>query len=660
MGVYMTNFQLAEGLHPKGDQPKAIKNIVEGVKKGYRYNVLEGVTGSGKTFSVANIVKQLQKTTLVMAPNKTLAAQLYSDFKKYFPDNAIEYFVSYYDYYQPEAYVPVTDTYIGKDFSINEEIEKMRHSTTHSLATRNDVLVVASVSAIFGIGPPQSYRTTLTLAKGMKIKRKDIFRRLVALQYNRNDFEMDRGCFRGRGDTLEIFPPHSDKTTFRIEMFGDVIERITTNEYPSGRRLETIPSITIFPATHYLTREENIENIIQKIEEELIERVEYFKEENKLVEAQRVEQRVRHDIEMIRTIGYCSGIENYSMYLENRDFGERPFVLLDHFPDDYLLVVDESHITVPQIRGMFGGDRSRKQTLVDFGFRLPSALENRPLRFEEFEKLIDTVIFTSATPGPYERDHTELTVEQIIRPTGLVDPEIILKPISNQVDVLLDEIQKRVECKERTLVTTLTKRMAEELAQYLVEHGIKAEYLHSEIDTIDRISILRKLRQGEHDVIVGINLLREGLDLPEVSLVAILDADKEGFLRSERSLTQIIGRASRNINGQVILFADRMTDSIKRTVEANNRRRRIQLAYNKRHNITPSTIKKSLEDLTDSLPAKKTVAAKAEKLKDLSEGDLAMMLMELRGQMQEYAQQLEFEKAAEIRDLIRELEGGYD
>jgi len=654
----MTPFKLAAGLMPKGDQPKAIKALVEGFSQGRRKQVLQGVTGSGKTFTVANVIQALQLPTLVLSPNKTLAAQLCSDFRRYFPENAVEYFVSYYDYYQPEAYVPSSDIYIAKDSSINEEIEKMRYSTTFSLATRQDVVVVASVSAIFGLGAPQSYRQALSLKQGLTIKRKELLRRLVALQYERNDFELKRGTFRAKGDTIEIFPPHSEKSTYRIEMFGDTIEKITENTYPTGKKLRELHAYDVFPATHYLTEAESIEEVCEKIEAELTERLSYFREKNLYLEAQRLEERTRYDLEMLRTVGYCSGIENYSMYLDRRNWGERPFVLLDHFPEDFLLVIDESHITIPQIRGMYGGDRSRKETLVKFGFRLPSALENRPLRFEEFEPFMNKVLFVSATPGPYELQHSEALVEQIIRPTGLVDPEIILKPIENQVEVLLTEIKARVQKKERVLVTTLTKRMAEELAQYLVEQGIKAEYLHSEIDTIDRISILRDLRKGVHDVIVGINLLREGLDLPEVSLVAILDADKEGFLRSERSLTQIIGRASRNINGRVLLFADKLTDSIRRTVEANNRRRRIQLHYNKKYHITPQTIQKSLEDITDALEKIERIPAKkAREIKEMAKDDLAMILIELREEMAQAAKRLEFEKAAELRDLIRELEG---
>jgi len=651
-------FKLTDGLTPKGDQPRAIKAIIDGFKKGINLQVLHGVTGSGKTFSVANIIDEIQIPTLVMAPNKTLAAQLCSDFRRYFPDNAVEYFVSFYDYYQPEAYVPTTDTYIGKDTSINEEIEKMRHATTHSLATRNDVVVVASVSSIYGLGPPQSYRTILKIEKGMTIKRKDLLRRLVVLQYERNDFDPKRGTFRAKGDTIEIFPPYSDKTTIRIEMFGSLIEKMAEHEYPTGSKIKEIDSYDFFPATHYMTQDEKLHEITLTIEEELEDRLKYLRAENLLVEEQRLEQRTRYDLEMLRTIGYCSGIENYSMYLDKREWGQRPYVLLDHFPEDFLIVVDESHITIPQINGMYGGDRSRKQTLINYGFRLPSALENRPLKFDEFKLFMKKVIFTSATPGPYESEHGQAVVEQIIRPTGLVDPAIIIKPIEDQVDVLLDEIKTRVAVKERVLVTTLTKRMAEELSQYLIEKGIKASYIHAEVDTIDRVTILRDLRKGKHDVLVGINLLREGLDLPEVSMVGILDADKEGFLRSERSLTQIIGRASRNINGRVILFADNMTNSIKRTIHENNRRRRIQMQYNKKHGITPQTIQKSLEDITDGLKKVDAIPAKRVKhLKTLEESDLVLVLMELKEQMKEHAQKLEFEKAAELRDLIRELEG---
>jgi excinuclease ABC subunit B len=654
----MSEFRLAEGLTPKGDQPRAIKTIVDGFKKGLKQQVLKGVTGSGKTFSAANIIQELQIPTLVMSPNKTLAAQLCSDYRRYFPDNAVEYFVSYYDYYQPEAYVPRSDTYIAKDSSINEEIEKMRYSTVHSLATRKDVIVVASVSSIFALGPPVTYRTTIEIKQGDTIKRRELLRRLVALQYERNDFELKRGTFRAKGDTIEIFPPHSDKTTIRIEMYGDLVEKISETDIVTGKKITDVPSYEVYPATYYMTEEETIESVCERIEAEMEVRSQYFRENELLIETQRIQERVRYDVEMLRTVGYCSGIENYSVYLDKRQFGERPFVLLDHFPDDFLIVIDESHITIPQIGGMYEGDRSRKQTLVDYGFRLPSALENRPLKFEEFKPFMKKVIYTSATPGPYELEHGDALVEQIIRPTGLVDPEIIIKPIENQVDILLDEINARVKLKERTLVTTLTKRMSEELAQYLVEKGIKAEYLHSEVDTIDRVAILRDLRKGIHDVIVGINLLREGLDLPEVSLVAILDADKEGFLRSERSLTQIIGRASRNINGKILLFADRMTDSIRRTVEENNRRRRIQIQHNKKYNITPQTIQKSIENIADGLvKIEKIPAQKVQEFKQMDEGELAFLIVELREQMSEAAKKLEFEKAAEIRDLIRELEG---
>lgn len=653
----MSGFRLAEGLIPKGDQPKAIEALVNGFKKGLKHQVLKGVTGSGKTFSVANVVKELNVPTLVLSPNKTLAAQLCSDFRRYFPDNAVEYFVSFYDYYQPEAYVPRTDTYIAKDSAINDEIDKMRHSTTHSLATRNDVIVVASVSAIFGTGAPNNYRTILPLTKGEVIKRDELLRRLVALQYQRNDFELKNGTFRAKGDTIEIFPMYSEKTTIRVEMFGDTIERLSEFEMPVGKRVKDLEKIDIYPATHYMTEEENIQIITDKIEKELGERLKYFEENNLLLEAQRIKERTRYDIEMLLATGYCSGIENYSMHIDNRNFGERPFVLLDHFPENFLMVIDESHITIPQIHGMYGGDRSRKETLVEYGFRLPSALENRPLQFNEFAPFMKRVIFASATPGPYELENNDAVVEQIIRPTGLVDPEIIIKPIENQIDVLLDEINKRINLGERTLVTTLTKRMAEELSDYLIEKGIKAHYIHSEVHTIERVSILRDLRKGKYDVIVGINLLREGLDLPEVSLVCILDADKEGFLRSERSLTQIIGRASRNINGKVILFADKLTDSINRTVQENNRRRRIQMQYNMKYNITPKSIQKALEDITDGLiKIEKLPKEKVAAFKKMEEGDIVLVLMELKDQMQEAAQKLEFERAAELRDLIREIE----
>ncbi len=654
----MGKFVLADGLTPKGDQPRAIKAIVDGLNKGYRYQILQGVTGSGKTFSVANVIEQIQKPTLVLSPNKTLAAQLCSDFRRYFPDNAVEYFVSYYDYYQPEAYVPRSDSYIAKETSINEEIEKMRHSTTHSLATRNDVIVVASVSAIYGLGAPQSYRTKLSLVKGMKIKRQEFLRRLVVLQFERNDFEIKRGTFRAKGDTIEIFPPHSDKSTIRVEMFGDEIEKITENEFPTGNKIQEIESYEVYPASHFMTEDESLEKQASRIEEELEERLKYFKDNDLLLEAQRLEERTRYDVEMLRSVGYCSGIENYSMYFDGRKVGERPYVLLDHFPDDFLMVIDESHITVPQTNGMYGGDRSRKKTLIEYGFRLPTALENRPLKFDEFESFMRKTVFTSATPGPFEFEHADLVAEQIIRPTGLVDPEISIKPIEHQIDVVLDQIKLRTAKNERTLVTTLTKRMAEELSEYLIEKGIKAHYIHSEVHTIDRVTILRDLRKGKYDALVGINLLREGLDLPEVSLVMILDADKEGFLRSVRSLTQIIGRASRNINGKVILFADKMTNSIKRTVEDNNRRRRIQIAYNRKHNITPQTIQKSLENITDGLLKIETISSrKVKELATMEESDLVLVLMELKDQMREAAQKLEFEKAADLRDLIREIEG---
>ena len=652
-------FELNPRFTPKGDQPQAIRKLVEGYRRGYRQQVLLGVTGSGKTLTVAAVVEALQKPTLVIAPNKTLAAQLCSMFRQYFPSSAVEYYVSFYDYYQPEAYLPATDLYIEKDGSINEDVDRMRLSALASLAVRRDVLVVATVSCIYGAGTPERYRDlVLELEEGQTVPRDELFARLVHLQYERNDFDFKPGTFRVRGDVIEVFPAYGG-TSFRLETWGDTIERIVETDPLEGKVLSEPGRLRLFPAKPYTAPREHLSEILEAIEEELEERVAELEAQGKILEAERLRRRVSYDLEMMRTVGWCSGIENYSRYFDGRRPGEKPYCLLDHFPDDFFLVIDESHITIPQLRGMYLGDRSRKQNLVEYGFRLPSAYDHRPLTFEEFEPYMRRVLYVSATPGDYERSRADQIVEQIIRPTGLVDPRIVVRRTEGQIEDLLGEIKNRVEKNERVLVTTLTKRMAEDLTEYLVQAGVKAQYLHSEVSTLERVEILRDLRRGRFDVVVGINLLREGLDLPEVSLVAILDADKEGFLRSETSLIQIMGRASRNVNGTVILYADRMTDSMRRAIDENNRRRRLQLAYNREHGITPTTVVKPLTDIAEGI---KRAAQAASRLhlprnwRRADEGELALLVVELREEMLRAADQLEFERAAELRDLIAEIE----
>ncbi len=651
-------FELVTDYQPRGDQPQAIQELSQGVRAGFNHQTLLGATGTGKTFTMAHVIQNVQMPTLVMAHNKTLTAQLCNEFRELFPHNAVRYFVSYYDYYQPEAYMPQTDTYIEKDSSINEEIERLRHQATSALFERRDVIIVASVSCIYGLGSPEDYsRLTLSLRCGENRPRKKILKKLVDLRYERNDIGLERGTFRVRGDTIEVMPIYGEDVV-RIELFGDQVDRISFLDSVTGRRLADRESITIYPATHFITDKKRMKQAISAIEEELEERLEYFRKRNKLLEAQRLEQRTRYDLEMMREVGFCTGIENYSRHLTGRRPGQPPFTLVDYFPDDFLLIVDESHQTIPQIRGMYRGDRSRKETLVEHGFRLPSALDNRPLRFEEFEDKINQAIYTSATPGPYEEEKSEQIVEQIIRPTGLVDPAIEVRPVEGQVDDLLDEIDKKVKQNERILVTTLTKKLAEDLTDYLVDMGVKARYLHSEIDTLDRIEILRDLRSGEFDVLVGINLLREGLDLPEVSLVTILDADKEGFLRSDTSLIQTMGRAARNVRGKVILYADQVTKSMQEAIQETDRRRQIQIEYNEKHNITPSTIKKGITDIVQLIrPKKETTPTRPAKedIKDLTKEEIENLIGELKNAMQEAADRLEFERAAELRDEIKEL-----
>ncbi|MGI6558374.1 MAG: excinuclease ABC subunit UvrB [Limnochordia bacterium] len=645
----MGEFRVVADFEPRGDQPKAIKQLARGINEGMRAQTLMGITGSGKTFTISKVIEAVQKPTLVIAHNKTLAAQLYSEFKEFFPDNAVHYFVSYYDYYQPEAYVPQTDTYIEKDASINDEIDRLRHAATSALFERRDVIIVASVSCIYGLGSPEDYLgLTLSLKHGDLRDRDKILRRLVAVQYQRNDVGFTRGTFRVRGDVVEIIPVYNENI-IRLEFFGDEIDRIVEVDPITGELLGEKEAIAIYPASHYVTTEEKMQRAIASIERELEEQLKYLRSRDKLLEAQRLEQRTRYDLEMLREIGYCQGIENYSRHLAGREPGEAPATLLDYFPDDFLLVIDESHQTIPQIRAMYAGDRSRKETLVEFGFRLPSALDNRPLTFAEFESHIRQVVFVSATPGPYERENSDQLVEQIIRPTGLVDPEIIVRPVKGQIDHLLGEINKVVERGERVLVTTLTIKMAEDLTEYLADMGVRVRYLHSEIETLERVEILRDLRLGKFDCLVGINLLREGLDLPEVSLVAILDADKEGFLRSETSLIQTIGRAARNVRGRVIMYADVITDSMRRAIDETERRRRIQMAYNKAHNITPVTIQKAVRDRIQAAPP--------EPVKKTPEDpeDLVALIAQLEKEMYAAAEKLEFEQAAQIRDAIYEL-----
>ena len=657
----MPEFKVEAPFEPTGDQPTAIAQLVKGLEQGYRKQTLLGVTGSGKTYTVAKVVEQVQKPTLVLAPNKTLAAQLFSEYKEFFPNNAVEYFVSYYDYYQPEAYIARTDTYVEKESMLNEEIQKLRLSATRSLFERHDVLIVASVSCIYGLGSPEEYgEVALTLKVGEEKRRNKILRHLNEIQYERNDANFVRGRFRVRGDVLEIFPAYED-VAVRIEFFGDEIERMTEIDPLTGEVLGQRQRMDIYPAKHWVTTQERLNASIELIEKELQERLEELEAEGKILEAARLKQRTNFDIEMLRETGFCSGVENYSRHLAGRGAGEQPWTLLDYMPEDFLLVVDESHVALPQVRGMFAGDRSRKQVLVDYGFRLPSALDNRPLTFGEFEKQISQALFVSATPGPYEHEHSEAVVEQVIRPTGLLDPEINVRPTRGQIDDLLAEIRKRVEKSQRVLVTTLTKKMAEDLADYMQELSIKVHYLHSEIDTIERVEILRDLRLGVYDVVVGINLLREGLDLPEVSLVAILDADKEGFLRSEGSLIQIVGRAARHIEGSVIMYADNMTRSMQRAIDETNRRRRLQTTYNERNAITPRGIKKDVKTLSERLKAMSGATEGGDGkvastiLGGIPKDEALRLIKDLESQMRSAAKQLEFEKAGQLRDQIIEI-----
>jgi excinuclease ABC subunit B len=651
-------FELVSAYKPQGDQPQAIAKLVEGIRKGVKHQTLLGATGTGKTFTISNVIKEVNKPTLVIAHNKTLAGQLYSELKEFFPNNAVEYFVSYYDYYQPEAYVPQTDTYIEKDASINDEIDKLRHSATSALFERRDVIIVASVSCIYGLGSPEEYRElVVSLRVGMEIERNALLRRLVDIQYERNDIDFQRGTFRVRGDVVEIFPASRDEHCIRVEFFGDEIDRIREVDALTGEIIAEREHVAIFPASHFVTREEKMRLAIENIEKELEERLRELREQGKLLEAQRLEQRTRYDLEMMREMGFCSGIENYSRHLALRPPGSTPYTLLDYFPDDFLIIVDESHVTLPQIRGMYNGDRARKQVLVDHGFRLPSALDNRPLTFEEFEQKINQIIYVSATPGPYELEHSPEVVEQIIRPTGLLDPTIDVRPIEGQIDDLIGEIHERIKRNERTLVTTLTKKMAEDLTDYLKEVGIKVAYLHSEIKTLERIEIIRDLRIGKYDVLVGINLLREGLDIPEVSLVAILDADKEGFLRSERSLIQTIGRAARNANGHVIMYADTITKSMEIAINETKRRRAIQEAYNRKHGIVPQTVKKEIRDViraTYAAEEKETYDTKPSYSK-MTKKEREKLIADLEKEMKEAAKALDFERAAQLRDIIFEL-----
>ena len=651
----MPAFKLVSEFKPTGDQPDAIDGLVGGLRRGCRQQTLLGVTGSGKTFTMASVVERVQRPTLVLAHNKTLAAQLYSEFREFFPENAVEYFVSYYDYYQPEAYIPQSDTYIEKDSSINDDIDRLRHAATHALFTRRDVIIVASVSCIYTLGSPQEYNeVTVSLRKGETRKRDKVLRFLTDIHYERNDVSFTRGKFRVRGDTLEVFPAY-EEIGLRIEFWGDEVERIVEVDPLTGEILSEKDDVTIFPAKHFVTTQERLATAIQAIEAELLEVVPRFEREGKLVEAQRIRQRTRFDIEMMRETGFCNGVENYSRHLQQREVGSQPWTLIDYFPDDFLLFVDESHISLPQVRGMFNGDRARKEILVQYGFRLPSALDNRPLTFAEFERHINQVVYVSATPGPYEFEHSEQVVEQVIRPTGLIDPSIEVKPIKGQIDDLLEQINLRVQKGERALVTTLTKRMAEELADYLREVGVKVHYLHSEIETLERVEILRDLRLGVYDVVVGINLLREGLDLPEVSLVAILDADKEGFLRSAGSLIQTIGRASRHVDGHVIMYADVVTPSMRRAIDETYRRRGLQVAHNERHGITPAGIRKVIKDITERVRQVAETRPTYEVGNGIPKEEIARLVRELESQMKAAAKNLEFEKAALLRDQIIEL-----
>lgn len=650
------DFKIKSDFKPTGDQPEAIKSIVDSINRNEKFSTLLGVTGSGKTFTMANIIQQVKKPTLIMAHNKTLAAQLYSEFKEFFPDNAVEYFVSYYDYYQPEAYVAHSDTYIEKDASINDEIDKLRHSATASILERRDTIIISSVSCIYGLGDPKDYKELmLSIRPGMQRDRDDVIKRLIEIQYERNDINFTRGTFRVRGDILEIFPASNDEKAIRIEFFGDEVDRITEIDYVTGKIVGTRNHVVIFPASHYVTTPERIEKAIVEIENELQEQIKFFKENDRLLEAQRIEQRTKYDIEMLKEIGFCQGIENYSRHITGRSEGERPYTLMDFFPDDYLIIVDEAHVTIPQVRGMYAGDRSRKTSLIENGFRLPSALDNRPLNFQEFEGNINQMLFVSATPGPYEIQHSETIAEQIIRPTGLLDPIVEVRPINNQIDDLVGKITKTIEKNERVLITTLTKKMSEDLTNYLKEIGIKVKYLHSDIVTLERTEIIRDLRLGKFDVLVGINLLREGLDIPEVSLIAILDADKEGFLRSETALIQTIGRAARNENGRVIMYADRITDSMQNAIDETKRRRDIQNLYNEEHNIIPKTIQKNIRDSIEA-----TKVAEEEVVYGISDTDdkdeIRANIDKLKSEMMEAAQNLQFERAAELRDKVKQLE----
>ncbi len=664
-------FQVVSKFAPSGDQPTAIRELVEGINAGLHAQTLLGVTGSGKTFTIANVIEALQRPTIIMAPNKTLAAQLYGEFKEFFPNNAVEYFVSYYDYYQPEAYVPASDTFIEKDASINDHIEQMRLSATKALMERQDAIIVASVSSIYGLGDPEQYfKMVLHLVRGERIDQRKLLRRLAELQYTRNDVAFQRGTYRVRGDVIDIFPAESEKHAIRVELFDDEIDSITGFDPLTGESFGKYPRVTIYPKSHYVTPRETLLKAVDYIEEELRERLEQLRGNELLVEAQRLEQRTRYDLEMIRELGYCNGIENYSRYLSGREPGEPPPTLFDYLPDNALVVIDESHVTIPQIGAMYKGDRSRKETLVQYGFRLPSALDNRPMRFEEWERLVPQLILVSATPGPYEEEKSARVVEQVVRPTGLVDPEVEIRPATTQVDDLLSEINKRIAVKERVLVTTLTKRMAEDLSEYLDEHQVRCRYLHSDIDTVERVEIIRDLRLGKFDVLVGINLLREGLDMPEVSLVAILDADKEGFLRSERSLIQTIGRAARNLNGKAILYADRMTGSMQRAIDETERRRTKQIAHNEEHGITPKGVQKSVADILEAgaAPGAKATRKRGDKRKvaepgadyltdiaALSPAELSKQIKAMEEQMLEHAKNLEFEAAAQLRDRLSEV-----
>ena len=643
-------FKLVSDFKPQGDQPEAIEKLVDGIKRGEKYQTLLGVTGSGKTFTMANIIEKTEKPTLILAHNKTLAAQLYSEFKEFFPENAVEFFVSYYDYYQPEAYIPQTDTFIEKDASINDEIDKLRHSATFALFERRDVIIISSVSCIYGLGDPEDYQNLMiSLRVGMEKDREELLKKLVEIQYERNDLNFIRNKFRVRGDVVEIFPSNNGENAIRVEFFGDEIERISEVNVLTGKIVGYRNHVVISPASHYVTTGEKMEVAIGAILLEMEERVKYFKENNLLIEAQRIEQRTRYDVEMLREIGFCQGIENYSRVISGRAPGSAPYTLLDYFPEDFLMIIDESHVTVSQVRGMYNGDRARKESLVKYGFRLPSAFDNRPLKFDEFEERMNQVIFTSATPADYEREHSSVIAEQVIRPTGLLDPVVEIRPIENQIDDLIGEINKRVEKSSRVLVTTLTKKMAEDLTEYLSNVGIRVRYMHSEIKTIERTEIIRDLRMGEFDVLVGINLLREGLDLPEVSLIAILDADKEGFLRSETSLIQTIGRAARNAEGLVIMYADNITGSMKRAIDETERRRGIQQAFNEKHGIVPKTVIKNIRDTISGLQ-------EVENDEVLAEEDIEIMIANLKDEMLLAAEALEFETAAEIRDRIKVLE----